>query len=318
MPFYPHATGIAERVDTIFVAILILCVLFLIGITGVTIYFLFRYSRKRSPRGEDIEGNFWIETAWTVIPLALFMGMFYFGWTNFEYMRNPPRNAMVVEATGRQWAWSFKYPNGRVASELYLAVGEPVRVEVRSLDVIHGFYIPAFRVKQDAVPGKDNYLWFAPEKLGTFDIQCTVICGVNHSFMLSKVHVLSVPDFKAWYFADPIAPPPGKAPAPVGGRAALAAEPPALAVLDSNRCLACHSTDGRPMVGPTFKGLYGSTRLVVADGRAREVVADDAYLRRAIREPSAEIVKGYPTAMEPSALTDRQVEDVIAYLKTLR
>ncbi|MBZ5638279.1 MAG: cytochrome c oxidase subunit II [Acidobacteriia bacterium] len=319
MPFDPHAAGIVERVDTIFLAILALCVLFLVGITATMVYFVIRYARKRNPVGEDIEGHAWLEVTWTVIPLALFMGMFYFGWTNFEYMRNPPRDAMVVLGTGRQWAWSFKYPSGRITDELYVALGEPVRVEVRSLDVIHGFYIPAFRVKVDAVPGKNNFLWFTPEAPGTFDIQCTVICGVNHSFMLSKVHVLSVPEFKKWYFADENAPPPGKEPAAAkeaaGGAPGLAS---ARAVLDSNLCLSCHSVDGTPMVGPTFKGLYGAKRLVVARGRTTEVVADDAYLRRAILDPAAEIVKGYPAAMDPAALTDREIEDVIAYLKTLR
>jgi cytochrome c oxidase subunit 2 len=309
---FSQTAGITERVDSVFLFILAISVLFLIGITGLMIYFVIRYSRKRHPVGVDIEGNAWLEVTWTLVPLVLFLGMFYFGWTNFEYMRNPPRDAMVVEGTGRQWAWSFKYPNGRVADELYVALGEPVKVEVRSVDVIHGFYVPAFRVKADAVPGKTNFVWFRPETLGTFDIQCTVICGVDHSYMLSKVHVLSVPDFKKWYFADENAPAEAAAPAPAAGT------PSALALMEEKECLTCHSVDGTPMVGPTFKGLYGSKQVVVSGDRAREIVADDAYLRRAILDPSAEIVKGYPPSMEVAPLADRELEDVLAYLRTLK
>jgi cytochrome c oxidase subunit 2 len=318
VPFLSQTAGITERVDSVFLFMLAVSVAFLLGITGLMIYFVIRYSRKRNPQGEDIEGNAWLEVTWTVIPLVLFMGMFYFGWTNFEYMRNPPRDAMVIEATGRQWAWSFKYPSGRITDELFVALGEPVRIEVRSLDVIHGFYIPAFRVKADVVPGKNNYLWFRPEALGTFDIQCTVICGVDHSYMLSKVHVLSVPEFKKWYFADENAPAAGRSPAPAGKPEAAAGVSPGLAVLESKHCLSCHSVDGKPMVGPTFKGLFGAKRLVVAGGRDKEAVADGAYLRRSILDPSAEIVKGYPPAMEAVPLTDREVEDVIAYLRNLK
>ena len=128
--------------------------------------------------------------------------MFYYGWTNYRYLREVPRDAMVIKVTARQWAWSFTYPNGRQTSELYVALGRPVRLDLKSLDVLHGFYVPAFRVKADVVPGKNNYTWFQPEQLGDFDIECTVMCGVNHSYMLSKVHVIPEADFSAWYFGE--------------------------------------------------------------------------------------------------------------------
>lgn len=196
--------------DQVFLYIFALSVIFLGLITFLMLYFLFKYSRKRHPHGVDIEENVKLEIAWTVIPLILFLTMFYFGWTNFNYMRNVPRDAMVIQVTARQWAWSFTYPNGKRSTELVVALGKPVKTELHSLDVIHGFYIPAFRIKEDVVPGKDNYTWFTPTKLGSFDIECTVICGVNHANMLSKVVVVPVADFEAWYFGDENAPVPGE------------------------------------------------------------------------------------------------------------
>ncbi len=321
MPFLTPPSSIADRVDSVFLFIFVLSVLFLIFITFLMIYFAMKYSRKRNPKPEDIEGHTGLEIAWTAIPLVLFLVMFYFGWTNFEYMRNPPRDAMVVEATGRQWAWSFKYPNGKQTDEMYVALNRPVKVELHSADVLHGFYISAFRVKADVVPGKTNFLWFTPHLVGSFDIQCTVICGVHHTYMLSKVHVLPEEDFKAWYFGEEEAPKPGQALAAVVSTSAppaADAREAALAVLNAKACLVCHSIDGTEKVGPTFKGLFGSKKSVVADGKEQEVLADEAYLTRAIREPSAEVVKGYPPAMPAAPLADQELEQVITYIKTLQ
>jgi cytochrome c oxidase subunit 2 len=217
MPFFPQASSAAGGVDSVFLFIVVLCLIFLISITSLTVYFVIKYSRKRHPKGVDIEGNAWLEAAWTIIPTVLFLSMFYFGWTHFEYERNVPRDAMVIDVTARQWAYSFSYPNGKRTAELYLAINKPFKMELHSLDVIHGFYIPAFRVKEDVVPGKNNYTWFTPTMLGTFDIECTVICGVGHATMLSKVVVVPVADFEAWYFGDENAPLPGQTKA-AGGK----------------------------------------------------------------------------------------------------
>jgi cytochrome c oxidase subunit 2 len=250
-----------------------------------------------------------------LVPLLLFLSMFYFGWTNFAYMRNPPRDAMVIEVTARQWAWNFKYPNGKRSDELYVALDRPVKVELHSQDVLHGFAIAAFRVKEDVVPGRNNFLWFSPTLLGTFDIQCTVMCGVDHSRMLSKVHVLSEDDFKRWYFRDEDAPPPVKAQAvaaPVGGDTA------ALAVLQGKNCLACHSVDGSEKVGASFKGLFGKKQSVVSGGKPTEVLVDEPYLATAMREPRTHQVKGYPPTMPVPSLTEEEIRQVVAYVKALR
>ncbi len=314
MPFLNPPLSIADRVDSVFLYMFVLSVAFLVFITVLMIYFTVRYSRKRNPKPVDIEGNPALEVTWTLTPLVLFLSMFYFGWTNFEYMRNPPRDAMVVEATARQWAWSFKYPNGKRSDELYVALNRPVKVELHSQDVLHGFYVAAFRVKADVVPGKTNFLWFKPTLLGTFDIQCTVMCGLRHAYMLSKVHVVSEEDFKAWYFQDEnalpgVQPQPAAVPAPEG---------PGLALLQQKNCLVCHSVDGSDRVGVSFKGLFGRKQTIMAGGAEREALVDESYLTRVIREPRTHQVPGYPPTMPVVALTDLELWQVIAYVKDLR
>ena len=339
MPFLEPSVSISERVDGVFLLAFVLAVTVLIVITFLMVYFVVKYRRTRNPKATDVEGHTPLEVGWTLVTLVLFLVIFYYGWTNFRYMRNPPRDAMVVEATGRQWAWSFRYPNGKQAEEMYVALDRPVKVELRSQDVLHGFYIPAFRVKADVVPGKTNFLWFTPTILGTFDVQCTVMCGVQHSYMLSKVHVLSEDDFKEWYFGSDTpgegeraaaasitgslasASTPGiqvdRTAGTLSAAAPAAATPAGLAVLEAGDCLVCHSIDGERMVGPSFKGVLGRKEIVVVVSEEVEVVVNEAYLRRAIREPNEEIVKGYPPSMPVNRLTDQEIEEVIAYLKTL-
>jgi cytochrome c oxidase subunit II len=317
MPFLPNASSVAGKVDTVFLFILALSVVVLAFITFLMVFFVIKYSRKRHPKGEDIEGNAWLEVVWTVTPLVLFLGMFYYGWTNFNYMRNVPRDAMEITVTARQWAWSFTYPNGKRTSELFLALDKPAKMELRSLDVIHGFYVPAFRIKEDVVPGKQNYTWFTPTQLGTFDIECTVICGVNHANMLSKVVVVPVADFAAWYFGDENAPLPGRAAATP--QAASLPQSPVAAILKAKSCLTCHSFDGSVMVGPTFKGLYGLKETVAdANGKEHEVAVDDAYLAQSIQDPMASVAKGYPPAMPSAPLTEAELKQVIELIKSLK
>lgn len=318
MPFVPTASTAAEGVDSVFIFILALSVAFLLLVTFLMVYFVVKYHRKRHPRGRDIEGNAWLEITWTLVPTVLFVAMFLYGWTNFRYMRNVPRDAMVVEVTARQWAWAFRYPNGKRTTELYAALGKPIKLELRSLDVIHGFFVPAFRIKQDVVPGKENYTWFTPTQLGSFDIECTVICGTEHANMLSKVVVVPVADFERWYFGGEDAEPPGKTGA-AGAVSAGVAEHPAVTVLQVHECLACHSLDGSVTVGPTFLGMYGGMRAIKdAGGSVREVRADEAYLERAIRDPMAEIVQGYPPVMPAAELGEADLRRVIEFLKDLK
>jgi cytochrome c oxidase subunit 2 len=317
MPFFEQASDIAGKVDSVFLFTVILSLVFLVFITGTMIYFVVKYSRKRHPKGEDIHENRGLEIAWTVIPLILFMVMFYFGWTSFNYMRKVPRDAMVITATARQWSWSFTYPNGKLTTDLILALGKPARIDLRSLDVLHGFYVPAFRVKEDVVPGKNNYTWFTPSRIGSFDIECTVICGVGHAKMLAKAIVVPVDEFTKWYFSDETA-------LPARLSAILPAskpkEPPdsAIALAEKKSCLACHSLDGAVMVGPAFKHIYGRDVTVVVNGKEMAVHRDEAYIKEAILNPSAQIVKGYPAAMPAIPMTDADLLQVIGLIKRLQ
>jgi cytochrome c oxidase subunit 2 len=317
MPIAPQASNISGGVDSVFVFILGLCVTFLILITACIVYFVIKYNRKRHPKAEDIEGNTWLEITWTAVPTVLFLAMFVYGWTNYRYMREVPREAMVIEVTGRQWAWSFKYPDGKQTSDLYLAVDRPVKLELRSLDVIHGFFVPAFRVKQDVVPGKNNYTWFVPTQLGSFDIECTVICGVGHATMLSKAVVIPVEEFEKWYFGNEETPMArGTKPPPTSSGIM---KDPAVNLLNRNLCLSCHSLDGSAMVGPSFKGLYGKKQTVILpDGKEKELILDDAYLAKSIREPAAEIAKGYPPAMPGNQLSNDDLKQIVEFIKTLK
>jgi len=321
MGWMTQASTSAQKADSVFLFVFALSVAFLVGITAVMIYFVIRYSKKRHPVASQIEGNTWLEITWTAIPLILFLTIFYYGWTNYSYMSNPPRDSMVVKVVGRQWAWSFQYPNGKQTTLLYAALGKPMKLEIRSADVIHGFFIPAFRLKMDAVPGRVNTTWFEPIQLGAYDIECTVICGASHSLMLSKVVIVSEEDFKAWYFGDENAPEPGQA---ALARAAQAtkdegrAEPPGLVVLRAKNCLACHSVDGKPMVGPTFKGLFGITETMVRGGVEHAARVDEALLKRSIQDPMAERVKGYPPTMPATPFTEQELADALEYLKSLQ
>jgi len=319
MEWMQQASTSAQKSDAVFFYVFGLSVVFLVFITALMIYFVFRYSRKRHPKAEQIEGHTGLEILWTVIPLVLFLTIFYYGWTNYDYMRQAPRDSMVVKVVARQWNWSFEYPNGKRTDKLYAPLGKPMKLEIRSADVIHGFFVPAFRLKIDAVPARANYTWFQATRVGSWDIECTVICGVSHSLMLSKVVVVPEDEFKAWYFGGEGAPTPGKtletAAAPVNP-----SEPLGLRIMREKTCLTCHSVDGTPMVGPTLKGLFGHTQEVLVAGNGlRTVTVDDAYLLRSIEQPQAEIVKGYPPAMpEVAGLTPQEAQAMVDYIKTLK
>jgi cytochrome c oxidase subunit II len=316
MPIIPQASSAAGRVDSVFLFIFVLCVAFLVLITAALIYFVFKFNRKKHPKAEDIEGNAWIETVWTVGPTVIFLAMFFYGWTNFSYMREVPRDAMVIQGTGRQWAWDFKYPNGKRSSELILAADRPVKMELRSQDVIHGFFIPAFRIKEDVVPGKENFTWFVPTQIGSFDIECTVICGVSHANMLAKAIVVPVSDFESWYFSDARLPQKAKSSGPAKVEAAAN---PGLSILSGKFCSTCHSIDGTALVGPTLKGLFGKRQIVVdSKGKEREITVDEPYLALAINDPGFEIAKGYPPVMPTSPLTEKELTAVIDFIKTLK
>ncbi len=190
---------IVNQVDNVFILIVSISVFFLLLVTVFMIYFVIRYRKKRNPESSNITGNTTLEVVWTVIPTILVLIIFWYGWSGFKTMRNVPADAMVITVTGRMWMWSFEYDNKKKSdTTLYVPLGKPIKMEIKSVDVNHSFYIPAFRVKEDAIPGRTNYLWFQPTMLGTYDIMCAEYCGMNHSYMLGKLVVLTPEKFEEW------------------------------------------------------------------------------------------------------------------------
>jgi len=287
----------ATLVDQAFWYILGISAVLLVGITAVMIYFAVRYSRKRNPVATQIHGSVALETLWTVIPTLLVLTMFYYGWTGFRVMRAVPEDAMPVKVTARMWSWNFTYPDGRQSPELVVPVGRPVKVELGSQDVIHSFYVPAFRIKEDATPGRVNHAWFQAEEPGEYDLFCAEYCGDQHAKMLTKVRVLPAAEYASWQASPP---------AQATGTALLAAK----------GCTSCHSLDGSRLVGPSFKALAGRKETVTSSGVDKEITVDEAYVRRSILEPKAEIVKGYDPVMpdQRGQLSDAEVEEIVRTL----
>jgi cytochrome c oxidase subunit 2 len=294
-------------------------VFFLVGITAVMVYFTIRYSRRRNPKPEDVHGHTLLEIVWTVIPTLLAFGMFWYGWVGYKFMKEVPADAIEVTVTGRMWSWLYEYPNGVETDVLNVPVGKPVKLNMRSLDVIHSYYIPAFKVKQDVVPGVDGlFLWFTAFETGEYDVFCAEYCGLQHSAMLSKVRVLPAADFDAWLVEEGAEVAEMKAVLEAGG------EGEALVLLGqrlatTKGCIACHSTDRTRLVGPSFRGIYGLSETVVTGGADRQIVVDDDYLYRSIVEPNADIVKGYQPLMPPQTgiVNDDEIKALIAYIKSL-
>ncbi|MDD5287115.1 MAG: c-type cytochrome, partial [Desulfuromonadaceae bacterium] len=231
--------------------------------------------------------------------------MFYYGWSGYLTLRTVPKDALPVTATARMWSWSFIYANGAVSPKLVVPVGKPVRVELVSVDVIHGFFLPAFRVKRDVVPGMKNHVWFVANKPGSYDLFCSQYCGTAHSSMISTVEALPEAEFAVWLDNS--------------GNSAPATRPDGKKLAEENGCLGCHSLDGSPGVGPSFKGLFGSRVDVIKEGKSLTVTADEAYIKESIRQPEAAIVKGFQPIMPANPdLTDAQVEALVEFVKGIR
>jgi cytochrome c oxidase subunit II len=228
--------------------------------------------------------------------------MFYFGWVDFDYIRNPPKDAMPVHVTARQWSWLFEYDNGKQSDVLNVPLGRPVKLLMTSVDVLHCLFIPAYRIKEDCVPGMTTHLWFTASELGTYDIFCTEYCGVGHSHMRSKVVVMQPEEFRKWQLAA--------APATIAEKGA--------AILNAKGCLGCHTTDGSPKIGPTFKGLLGRKETVVVAGREKEITVNDAFIRGHILDPRSATVKGFPPVMPQIPMTDAELNTIVGYLETLK
>ncbi len=295
-------------VDSVFITIVAFGVLLFAGIVFLLVYFVVRYRRSRNPEPAPAGRTGWLEVLWIALPTLLVLAMFFYGLTGFTFLRRTPPGAMTVKVTARQWSWLFTYENGRTSPDLVVPVDRDVRVLLSSVDVIHGFFVPALRIKQDAVPGMTTHLWFRATEPGTTDILCSQYCGERHSDMLATLAVVSADQFAAWYAGQEVAIPGLKVFASPGER-----------LLQMKGCLGCHSIDGSRMVGPTLKGLYGSEVRVLTGGKERTAVVDEAYCRTALFDPGADIVVGYRNQMpsEQGHVSDQEFREILAYLEQI-
>lgn len=300
------ASNLAEGVDKAFLFIYIIAFIFIVGITAFMIWTVIHFSRKKGREAQQFEGSMKLEVLWTVVPLILVMIMFWIGWKGFAPMRKVPADAMVITAIGRMWEWEFIYSDSLRSKELVLPINKPVKLELVSEDVNHSLFIPAFRVKEDVVPGYDNYLWFTPNYIGDYEIMCTEYCGLLHSAMVSKTKIVEQEEFDAWYEELKTA--------------FFIPEPEGLKLLRGTGCLACHSLDGAKLVGPSFAGLYGSQRTVNEGNTQKTVTADEEYITSSIYDPNLQIVEGFARNLMQSyreLLTEEQIAIMTEYLKTI-
>lgn len=286
---------------------------FLFAVIVVPLFYsLFVFHRKKGETGdgEYFENNKGLEVTWTVIPLFLVLTFAYLGAYSLSEIRRLDPQAMEIKVTAQQFAFSFEYPDyGFTSQELYLPVNKQALLDMTSRDVIHSFWVPEFRVKQDIVPGRTTQYRITPILLtnGTpFKVRCAELCGASHSYMRANVYVVSQSDFDAWV-------------ADMQKQAAAAAQTPegrGKALVAQSGCGGCHSIDGSSGTGPTWFNLYGQ-QVRLSDGST--VVANDAYIKESILHPQAKIVAGFESVMMPTfQFSDAQIADIIAYIKTLK
>lgn len=298
----PSLLTTTQAVDPVFFFIFGVSIVLLAGITAIMLWFSYRFHRSRSPQPTStVDGNIWLETIWTLVPTLLVMAMFYYGWAGYLALRNVPRNALEVTATARMWSWNFTYANGKTSNKLYIPVGRPILVNLVSLDVLHGFYVPAFRVKRDIVPGMKNHVWFVAADKGSYDIFCSVYCGTDHYKMTTTVEAVDVKEFDSWL-----------------ARSETEAEISGRNLVVKFGCVGCHSLDGSKGVGPTFKGLWGKQQIVLTGGKERNILVDQEYLSRSILDPQSDIVKGYQPIMPANPeIAKEEIEEIVEFIKEL-
>jgi len=292
------ASGIAPRVDALTGFLLLATGLVTLIVLVLIVTFVLKYRRRSEDEVPPATvSRVSLEIAWSAIPLGIFMLMFYWGAALYVDLRRPARGAMEINVTAKQWMWKLQHPGGqREINELHVPVGRPVKLVMISQDVIHSFFVPAFRIKQDVLPGSYTMQWFTATRAGEYHLFCAEYCGTMHSRMIGRVVAMEPAAYQAWLAGVT----PDEPPAVSGAR-----------LFASLGCAQCHGQNG-----PTLAGVYGST-VALSDGSS--VLADENYVRESIVNAPAKIVAGFPPVM-PSyrgQLTDEQVEQLVAYVKSL-
>jgi cytochrome c oxidase subunit 2 len=307
----PRASTIAESIDWVFFFIYWICVFFFVLIMGLMIVFIVKYRRRAEGEGaaSNITHHTPLEITWTVIPLILVIAIFFMGLRSYVDLVEAPKNAYEVNVTGQQWSWLFEHRNGATDDRiLKVPAGRPVKLIMTSQDVLHAMFIPAFRVKQDLVPGRFTYLWFEAMEPGTHQLFCAEYCGTAHSQMAGFVEVLPPDEFERQIEED----------------ARWLDEVPDEQLHKAglrlySRCASCHTLDGTNLIGPSFRETHenwGKPR-VMQDGRS--VTIDENYIQNSILNPAGDIVANYPNQMPSFAgqLDTRAVQAISEFIKRL-
>ena len=291
----------AGNVDALFVFLLLLSALMSLAIFTMIIVFAVRFRKRPGVQAEQIEGSTPLELTWSIVPLGIFMMIFVWGAVIYFQERTPPRGATEVYVVAKQWMWKLQHQEGqREINQLHIPVGRDVKMIMTSQDVIHSFYVPAFRIKQDVLPGRYTTAWFRATKPGTYHLFCAEYCGTQHSGMIGDVVVMEPAQYQAWLS---------------GGPASGSLADTGQALFQQLGCSTCHrfDTQGR---GPNLTGVFGKP-VQLEDGRT--VVADENYVRESIVSPAAKVVAGFKPIMPTfqGIVSEEQLNALVAYVKSL-
>ncbi len=302
LPLWPtRASTGAGNVDALYIFLVALSAFMSAAIFTMILVFAARYRRRPGVEAEQIEGSNALELTWSVVPLAIFMVIFVWGAVIYFQERTPPRGATEVYVVAKQWMWKLQHEEGhREINELHVPVGRDVKMIMTSQDVIHSFYVPAFRIKQDVLPGRYTTFWFHATKSGTYHLFCAEYCGTQHSGMIGQVVVLEPAQYEAWLS---------------GGGAAGSLASTGQSLFQQLGCSTCHRSDvqGR---GPNLIGVFGKP-VLLEDGRT--VIGDENYIRESILSPGAKVVRGFKPIMPvfQGLISEEQLNALVAYIKSL-
>lgn len=300
-----YAKDVDEAAWVVFIIVLFLFVITI----GSMLYFLYKYRASKNPpeKAKNIKHYTPIEVTWTVIPSILMGIVFYYGLQSLRVQRTMPKDAdaIIIKVLAQRWSWNFEYSNGKKSPELYIPVNKNIKLQMTAPinDVLHSFYVPAFRAKEDIIPGQITKVWFNATTKGEYDIQCAEYCGTRHSFMRSKVIVVDEEEYNEWL--NPTT-------------KAISTQPKGLEYIEQYGCTACHTLDGTVLVAPTFKDLYNRQETVITNDQKRTITVDEDYLKNSILHPNKDVVEGFmPNIMPPfdGVIKEEELKEIITYLK---
>jgi cytochrome c oxidase subunit 2 len=333
-----QGSDVAVMWDQLYWFLFWLSVFFFILVVGGMLYFAIVYRKQEGKKTKYIVDHHALEAFWTIIPTILLLGIFGWGWVVYKKQISAPSDAVEVRVIGKQWQWTFQYDDGTTANHLVVQVGKPVRLLMTSQDVLHDFFIPNFRVKQDVVPGMYTTVWFEPKVTGEHQVFCAEYCGTTHSGMLARIIVLDAEKYDLWksgklkikddtkiaskteiQLADAST---DKVDGTQSSATTLAAihiplPQQGAKLVEAKGCVACHSLDGSSKIGPSYKGIFGK-EVELTDGS--KVVVDENYIRESIQKPQAKIVKGFNPVMPPytkDMIGDEDMNAIVSYIKSL-